>query len=175
MATSERDRCVPTYDPVIYWPDKSGTLAALIPDLAQLNPHLHLRLVNDVAEDGEFLRYAGSALDVVTIALPQPLSDKFYSTLTDFNKDWMGYETEIGEVRVGLRPFERTSNGDLLLRPKSWNAVEASMRFSRAFQCHSPGARTLGRMPEEQARPHGRARGSGHRGLHARHGRTPRG
>jgi hypothetical protein len=141
---------VPTSDPIIYWPGESGSLAAIIPDLVRLNPSLELRLVLDEDEDGEFLSYAGSALDVVTIALPQPLSDQFYSDLTDLNKDWMGYDTEIGEVRVGPRRFERTANGDLLLRPKSWATVEASTRFSRAFQGHSPLAATPGRMPQEQ-------------------------
>jgi hypothetical protein len=114
MPAPERDDRVPTSDPVIHWPGEAGTLAALIPDLAQLNPQLDLRLVNDVDGDGEFLSYAGSALDAVTIALPQPLSDQFISDLTDLNQDWMGYETEIAEVRVGPRRFERTARGDLL-------------------------------------------------------------
>jgi hypothetical protein len=148
MVEVERSHWVLTSDPIIYWPGEAGTLAAIISDLTQLNPHLDLRLVNGADRDGEFLSYAGSALDVVTIALPQPLSDKFYSDLTDLNKDWMGYETEIGRVRVGPRRFERTSNGNLLLRPKSWNTVEASTRFSSRYQGHTP--KPSRRMPVEQ-------------------------
>jgi hypothetical protein len=101
-------------------------------------------------EESQFLAYAGSALDVVTIALPQPLSDQCYSALTDVNKDWMGYETEIGEVRVGPRRFERTATGDLLLRPKSWATVEAGSRFSAHYQCHTANSPKPRRMPEEQ-------------------------
>lgn len=150
VAAPERDDWVPTSDPIIYWPGEAGGLARIMPDRAQLNPHLDLRLVNDADEESEFLSYGGSALDVVTIAVPQPLSDQFYSELTDLNKDWMGYDTEIGEVRVGPRRFERTANGDLLLRPKSWAAVEASTRFSMHYQCHTPESDTPGRMPQEQ-------------------------
>jgi hypothetical protein len=150
MAAPERDDWPPTSDPIIYWPGKAGTLAAIIPDLAQLNPHLDLRLVNDDDGEGKFLSYAGSALDVVTIALPRPPSIQIMSDLTNLNKDWMGYQTEIGVVRVGPRRFERTARGDLLLRPKSWNVVEASTRFGRHYQCHTPSAATPGRMPQEQ-------------------------
>jgi hypothetical protein len=113
MTTPEPNHCVPTSDPVIYWPGESRTLAAFISDLTRLNPHIDLGLVNHADKDGEFLSYAGSALDVVTIALPQPLSDQFYSDLTDLHKDWMRYETEMGKVQVGPRRFERTSDGHL--------------------------------------------------------------
>jgi len=64
MAKSERDHWVPTSDPVVYWPGKVGSLAAILPDLTRLNPDLHLRLITDENEDSEFLSYAGSALDV---------------------------------------------------------------------------------------------------------------
>ncbi len=147
MAAPAREKWIATSDPVISWPEEAGSLADMIPDLVRLNPQLDLRLVLDEDED-ELLGYAGSALDVVTIAMPKPPTDQFMSELTLSNADWIPRDTEIGEVRIGPRRFERTATGDLLVRPKSWAAFEASTRFGLSYEGNA--TRTAQRMPVDQ-------------------------
>jgi hypothetical protein len=71
------------------------------------------------SEISESLLYAGTALDVVTIAMPEPPDDDMMSGLTEVNRESYHSDTDLGTFRFGPRRIERTAEGSLLIRPRS--------------------------------------------------------
>jgi hypothetical protein len=123
---------LPQPDPLIAWP-ANFSLESSLASLQELNPALNLRRAVD-SEDGEteYLFYEGSALDVFEITLPEPASDDLVSSLTDVNRESWTISTDLGSRRYGPHRLERTSRGDILVRPRSTRVDEAAATFGIA-------------------------------------------
>jgi hypothetical protein len=123
-------------DAIIAWPWESGAkLREIIGELQQLNPALGLRCAT--GEYREYLVHNGTERDVVTVSMPEPTSDEFTAGFTQLNYEWMPADTDLGEFRTGKRRFERTADGNLRIRPFTWELEEnGAGLFNRARQRH---------------------------------------
>jgi hypothetical protein len=144
-------------DPIISWPAGSPRLAPMIAEMQRLNPGLDLRCALSTepgdeefvsfmartarlrerlenAEPSESLLYAGTALDVVTIAMPEPPDDDMMSGLTEVNRESYHSDTDLGTFRFGPRRIERAANGSLLVRPRSQATESLFGYFGWAYQ-----------------------------------------
>jgi hypothetical protein len=144
-------------DPIIAWPN-DAQLAPIIGAMQGLNPSLQLRCATKFTPareetyklntdptlrtrtvgpfTSEYLTYAGTALDVFTVVMPDPPDDKMMSGLTEVNRESYTERTDIGKFRVGPRRIERTADGNLLVRPRARNASRAADQFNLAWQGH---------------------------------------
>lgn len=113
-------------DPIIAWPDSVVGLGEIIGDLQRLNPNLGLAAI------GKYLLHQGSERDVVAIVMPAPPSDELLDALTEGNYDWM---PAVGDFHKGARRFERTVDGNLRIRPHTWELEQSGYgQFNRARQ-----------------------------------------
>jgi hypothetical protein len=113
-------------DPIIAWPTWVVPLREMIGDLQRLNPHLGLVAIE------EYLLHNGTERDVVEIVMPESPSVELVAGFTQRNYDWM---PAAGGFRKGARRFERTTGGNLRIRPHTWELEEAGYgRFNWARQ-----------------------------------------
>ena len=141
-------------DPIIAWP-ASSKLRPMMNNLQGLNPSLNLQCGIDVTEaseetytidddpeehtktvgpyEAEYLVYDGTASDVFTIVIPRPVTQDEMSGLTEVNRESWEAETDIGDFQTGPRRIERTADGNLLIRPRSWSVEQANGRFAIRF------------------------------------------
>lgn len=129
-------------DAAIRWPPEiEPKLGAVIGELQRLNPGLGLRWAHegDASGDGyeaEYLLHNGSEREVHIIVMPEPPSDDLVGGFTNCNYEWLrAHQTNLGSFRTGKRRFERTADGNLRIRPFTWELEEAGAgRFNWARQ-----------------------------------------
>jgi hypothetical protein len=146
-------------DPVIVWPDAEPKLRTLIAGLQSLNPALDLRcaitpflefdetyLLIDAAgakhwqkkrlavREIECLIYRGTALDLVTLAIPAPISNDVFYQICAANGGFRRLETDLGVLRTGPRRIERISSESMRIRPCSPIVQDAVNAFIQSYE-----------------------------------------
>ena len=124
-------------DAAITWPLESGPkLSTIIGELQRLNPTLGLRCARRLDGEREFLLHNGTERDVLMVVMPAPPSDDLMGGFTNCNYEWLrAHETSFGSFRTGKRRFERTADGNLRIRPFTWELEKAGAgRFNWARQ-----------------------------------------
>jgi hypothetical protein len=146
-------------DPIVVWPDTEPRLRTIIADLQRLNPALGLRcavehrephdetyLLIDTAGNRvretkkqalqtlEFLVYEGHGLEVLTLSMPQPITDSLYHAICSANSRYLQRYTDLGVFNVGPRRIDRIKPEELQFRPQSKCVQAALIAFTAACQ-----------------------------------------
>ena len=144
-------------DPIIVWPDIEPSLRTLFTDLQRLNPSLDLRYAIEYREaydetyllidaagskvrqtktwasrDAEYLIHRGTGLDLVTLSMPEPVTDALYHAICSVNTTFRLSSTDLGVFKVDPKRVDRLGPEELQIRPRSRSVQNALSAFSDA-------------------------------------------